>query len=83
MNKEERIRAVYLHACLRYVNREQTTNSSVRARFGIEMQNSATASRLIGDAVEAGVLVPYDPDAPKRLMRYMPFWAADHSAELA
>src|SRR6476661_2917525 len=35
MDKEDRIRAVYLHACLRYVNREHMTNTSVRERFGI------------------------------------------------
>lgn len=36
MDKEDRVRAVYLHACLRYVNREHLTNASVRQRFGIE-----------------------------------------------
>ena len=30
MDKADRIRAVYQHACLRYVNREQLTNTSVR-----------------------------------------------------
>lgn len=77
MNREDRIRAVYLHACLRYVSREHTTNSSIRARFGIEAYNSATASRLIADAVEAGRIAPYDPHAPRRLMRYVPYWASD------
>lgn len=81
MNKEDRIRAVYLHACLRYVSREHTTNSSIRARFGIESHNSATASRLIADAVEAGVIVPYDSDGPRRLMRYVPYWASDSRSE--
>ena len=80
MDKEDRIRAVYLHACLRYVNPEHTTNSSIRARFGIEAWNSATARRLISDAVEAGVIVPYDSHAPRRLMRYVPFWASDSGA---
>jgi ATP-dependent DNA helicase RecG len=81
LNKEDRIRAVYLHACLRYVSREQTTNSSVRTRFSIEAHNSATASRLIADAVEAGVIAPYDPHAPRRLMRYVPYWASDRRTE--
>jgi ATP-dependent DNA helicase RecG len=81
MDREDRIRAVYLHACLRYVSREHTTNSSIRARFGIESHNSATASRLIADAVEAGVVAPYDADAPRRLMRYVPYWASDSRAE--
>ena len=76
MTKPDRIRAVYLHACLRYVNQEHTTNASVRKRFGIESQNIAAASRLIKEAVDADRIVPYDPAAAPRLMRYVPVWAA-------
>lgn len=75
MDKEDRIRASYLHACLKYVQREYLTNSSLRERFGIEKKNSATASRLIKEAVEAGMIRPYDPDAASKLMKYLPFWA--------
>ena len=53
MDKADRVRAVYLHACLRYVNRQHLTNTSLRERFGIEPQNIATASRLIREAVES------------------------------
>jgi len=76
MDKADRIRAVYLHACLRYVNRDYLTNTSVRERFGIEPQNSATALRLIRDAVEAGFIVPYDVNAAPKIMKYVPTWAA-------
>ncbi len=75
MDKADRVRAVYLHACLRYVNREHLTNTSVRHRFGIEARNIAAASRLIREAVEAGFIVPYDPHAAPKLMRYVPHWA--------
>ncbi len=75
MEKEDRIRACYLHACLKYVSRDHLTNASVRERFGIEKQNSATASRLIREAVEAGAIVPVDPDAGTRFMKYVPTWA--------
>lgn len=76
MDKEDRIRAVYLHACLRYVNRQDTNNTSIRERFGIEARNSATASRLIKEAVAVGAILPYDTEAAPKLMRYLPFWAA-------
>jgi predicted HTH transcriptional regulator len=76
MDKADRVRAVYLHACLRYVNREYLTNASVRARFGIEPQNVAAASRLIKEAVAAGVIVPDNPNAAPKLKRYVPTWAA-------
>jgi ATP-dependent DNA helicase RecG len=75
MDKADRIRAVYWHACLRYVSQQPTTNSSIRERFGIQAKNSATASRLIREATESGDLVPYDQDAAPKLMRYLPHWA--------
>jgi len=69
------VRACYLHACLRYVQREYMTNATLRERFGISIQNSATASRLIKEAVEAGMLRPYDEAAPRKFMKYVPYWA--------
>lgn len=79
MDKEDRVRAVYQHACLRHVNRQSMTNATVRERFGIAKQNSATASRLIKEAVDAGMIVPFDPEAANKTMRYVPFWAAPGS----
>lgn len=76
MTPDEKARAVYLHACLNQVSRRDTTNSSVRKRFGIEEKNKATASRLLKDAVDRGLIVPYDKDASPRLMKYVPFWVA-------
>lgn len=79
MDKNDRLRACYLHACLRYVTRQPMTNASVRARFGIAEKNSATASRLIKEAIGAGLVVSYDPTAAPKLMRYIPAWAAPES----
>jgi ATP-dependent DNA helicase RecG len=75
MDKDDRIRACYLHACLKYVTRSSLTNTSLRERFGIEEHNSAVASRIIKEAVEAGAIGAHDPDSSKRLMRYVPWWA--------
>jgi len=47
MDKAERVRACYLHACLKHVSGEFLTNTSVRERFGLDQSNSATASRMI------------------------------------
>ena len=76
MDRADRVRVCYLHACLRYVNREYLTNTSLRERFGLDEKNSATASRLIKEAVEDDVIVPVDEDAAKKLMKYTPWWAA-------
>ncbi|HBP40756.1 MAG TPA: transcriptional regulator, partial [Halomonas sp.] len=75
MDKQERVHACYLHACLKYVMREQVTNTSLRERFGIEAKNSATASRIIRDALEERVIKPYDPEQSKKNARYLPHWA--------
>ena len=75
MDRGERVRACYLHACLKHVQRDYLTNSSVRERFGIEKKSSAQASRIIKEAVEAGEIRPYDPDAAPKLMKYVPHWA--------
>lgn len=75
MDKEERIHACYLHACLKFVMRTQLTNSSLRNRFGIEEKNKAAVSRYIREAVDAGRIKPVASDAGRRYMEYVPFWA--------
>lgn len=75
MDKADRVRALYQHACLRYVSREQLTNASVRERFGIEPANKAAASRLIRDALDAGVIRLVNEDVGDKLRAYVPHWA--------
>jgi predicted HTH transcriptional regulator len=81
MDKEDRIRACYLHACLKYVQRDFLTNTSLRERFGIEEQNRSMASRLIRDAADARAIVPYDSSAAPKMMKYIPWWAASRHDE--
>ncbi|MFC1602025.1 ATP-binding protein [Pseudomonadota bacterium] len=75
MDKRDRIRASYLHACLCYVTRRKMTNTTLRERFGIADQNAADASRLLKEAVEAGAIVIEDPSVGTRSRAYLPFWA--------
>lgn len=75
MDKEGRVRACYLHACLKRVMNDYLTNSSLRERFGMEQQNNALVSRYIREALDAGLIKPFDENAPRRLMKYLPFWA--------
>jgi ATP-dependent DNA helicase RecG len=74
MDKADRVRACYLHACLKWAMRNYLTNSSLRERFGVEERNKATISRYIKEAVEAGLIKPYDDDAPPKLRKYVPYW---------
>jgi len=82
MDKDDRIRACYLHACLKYVQRDYLTNTSIRERFGINEKNRSMASRLIRDAVEAGAIAADDPKAPPKHMKYVPWWAESSRLEV-
>jgi len=75
MDKADRIRACYLHACLKWVIRDFLTNASLRKRFGIAEKNKAMASRYIKEAVGAEMIKPFDVEASRKLMKYVPFWA--------
>jgi len=83
LDKGERIQAVYLHACLRYINRDFVTNTSIRERFGLPTTKTASvmASKLIKDTTTAGLIAVYNDDAGKRAMKYVPFWAAPQREE--
>ena len=75
MGKADRVRACYLHACLRYVTRQPMTNTSVRERFGIAKANRATASRLIRETLEAGMIRLVSENVADKLRAYVPYWA--------
>ena len=75
MDKMDKVRACYLYACLRFVQRDLMTNSSLRERFAIPAHNSAIASRIIRDTIDEGWVKPYDPEQGRKHARYVPFWA--------
>lgn len=75
MDKQDKIRACYLHACLKYVSGEFMTNQSLRERFGIEEHNYSIASRIIADTKEKNLVKDYDPDNKSRTYaKYLPYW---------
>jgi predicted HTH transcriptional regulator len=66
---------LFTHACLRYVERDPMTNSTLRARLGISEPNKAMASRIISDAIKDGRVKPDDPGQGRKYAKYVPFWA--------
>ncbi len=75
MDKADRVRACYLHACLQHVQRKFMTNSSLRKRFGIDDRNRAQASRVIKATTEASLIRQNDPEGEsKRDTKYVPYW---------
>ncbi len=76
MDKSDRIRACYQHACLRYVSNDFLTNTSLRERFSIAKKNYSMASRIIADTIDKNLIKRHDPEnKSKKHAKYVPFWA--------
>ena len=75
MTKEEKILACYQHACLMYEENKAINNKSMRERFSIDIRNSAIASRIIADTLNAGYIKLSSPDNDsKKYAKYIPFY---------
>ena len=76
MDNKERTRAAYLHSCLKFVQKQYMTNTTLRERFGIEKRNLAIVSRVIKDALKHKLIKYPEPENESRkFARYVPFWA--------
>ena len=73
--KEEKIRTVYMQACLAYVNYGAISNIDVRKIFGLEEKESYKSSRLIKETVDAKLIKVVDETTAPRYMKYIPIWA--------
>ena len=76
MDREERVRACYQHACLQFVSGKRMSNATLRKRMGIKDSNYPLASRIIRDATEARLIRPHGaPEGSRKDSSYVPFWA--------
>ena len=73
MTPEERMRACYQHAALKYVSGQRMKNSTLCERFGIDAQNAAQASTVIRQAIAARLIRSADAEHPRA--GYVPIWA--------
>lgn len=75
MDRKDRVRACYQHACLRYVSNQKMTNQSLRERFRLPESRAETVSRIIADAVDEGLIKLDDPEnKSRRYAKYLPYW---------
>lgn len=81
MSPEDRVRACYWHANLRYVINQSTNNRSIRQRFGIPDNRPAQATKLLNEAVAEGVIVIADHSVGNKSRSYLPFWAANSDVD--
>ncbi|MBR3784824.1 MAG: putative DNA binding domain-containing protein [Firmicutes bacterium] len=75
LTPDDKLWSCYLHACIKQVSGDVTTNRSLRNRFGLTPASSASISRLLKTATEAGLIKPIDPDTAPKHMKYIPYWA--------
>jgi ATP-dependent DNA helicase RecG len=73
MTIDERVRACYQHAVIKYLSGERMKNSTLCERFGIEISNAAQASKVINAAIIANLIRAADPEHPRA--GYLPVWA--------
>lgn len=73
MTPDERVRACYFHAVLKFLSGEKMKNASLCARLGIALHNAAQATAVIKKTVEANLIRVADPDHPRA--GYVPYWA--------
>jgi ATP-dependent DNA helicase RecG len=75
MDRKERVRACYQHACLLYVNNQKMTNQSLRERFKLPEHKADLISRIIADTVTDGKIKIDDPEShSRRYAKYVPYW---------
>ena len=74
MQMDDRIWSTYMHACLKYIEGDGITNSSLRDRFGLKQTSSASISRLIKEVLEKKLIKAIDSDTGQRYMKYIPTW---------
>lgn len=70
---DEKVRACYQHAVLRYLAGGNMRDASLRKRFGLDARSTGPVSRVIGATREQGWIKPADPNHPQ--YGYVPFWA--------
>ena len=73
--KADRLRTCYFAVCLKYIESIPVSNAVLRQRFGISQANSAVISRVIGDAIDAGLIRMQDDSVGAKARRYEPYWA--------
>ncbi|HDO1317309.1 ATP-binding protein [Aeromonas veronii] len=73
MTPEERVRACYFHAVLKFLSGDKMKNASLCTRLGIASKNAAQATAVINKALDAGLIRVADPEHPRA--GYVPHWA--------
>lgn len=75
MTRDERLRACYQHASLRFEAGQTMSNQSLRTRLGLTDRQYPQVSNVIREALDTKLIFPLDQDQGNRNARYIPWWA--------
>ncbi|MCF6339763.1 MAG: putative DNA binding domain-containing protein [Sulfurimonas sp.] len=75
MDKSDRTRACYLHAGLKYLQKNYMTNTSLRERFNIDKKNISMVSKIINATLKDKKIFIYDESVGSKARKYIPWWA--------
>lgn len=73
MTPEERTRACYQHAVLKWLSGLKMKNAGLCDRLGIEKSNAPQATKVINAALKQNLIRPAEADRPRA--GYVPIWA--------
>jgi predicted HTH transcriptional regulator len=73
MTPEERVRACYFHAVLKFLSGDRMKNASLCTRLGIASKNAAQVTAVINKTLKVGLIRVADPEHPRA--GYVPHWA--------
>jgi ATP-dependent DNA helicase RecG len=72
--KADRIWCCFCHCVVRWMRRDNMSNTSLRERFKLQDDDYQVISTVIADARKAGRIIPADPTQGKKNARYVPYW---------
>ena len=75
MTKEQKLNAIFQHACINDVIARKTTGRSIRERFKLGRNDSNKVYKLIDEAVALGKIRLANPADNRKDHYYLPYWA--------
>ena len=76
MDRDDKLRACYQHACLKYAVNQEMSNATFRQRLGLPDRSYHIASRIITAALDGGwIRLANSEERSNRYEKYLPAWA--------
>lgn len=75
LSKAEKSWACFCHCVVRYLRQDYMSNTTLRDRFSLSVDEYQAVSAVIANAKKEKRIVPADPNQGNKYARYVPYWA--------